>query len=102
MQCVDFGQANACATIGSAYNGCIRACGQVKHEGRFRRIWWCESVFPNVDCVNIILPVVVGCDLRASRVVDCQCGIAQYSAYTESSERWAKSAYNNGGAVYVS
>ena len=37
MEGVDFGQANACTVIGSAHDGGISSCGQVKHECRFQR-----------------------------------------------------------------
>ena len=76
MEGIDFGQANACTAIGSAHDGGICSCGQVKHECRFRRIWRCESIPLNVDRINIILPVVVARDGSASLVVDCQYGIA--------------------------
>src|SRR2546423_1118736 len=92
MQCVDFGQANACAAIGSAYNGCVRACGQVKHEGRFRRIWWCESIFPDVNRVNIILPVVVGCDESTRRIVYAENRIPNRVRNPEPTERWPQRA----------
>src|SRR6267378_7791662 len=102
MENVDFGQANACNVIGSAHDGGISSRGQVKHECRFQRIWRRESILLDVDRVNIVLPVVVGCDDRASRVVDRQYGIAYYSAHAVRSERWAKGAHDDRRLFYVS
>lgn len=67
---VDLGEGDACSAIGSAYDGSIVSCGQVKHECRFGWIWWCESIPLEVNGVRIVLPVVVDCDGSTGRVVD--------------------------------
>ena len=76
IKVIDFGQANACAAIGSIYNRRIGSGGQVEHDCRFRRIRRGETILLHIWRVNIILPVIIAGNSRAIVIVDRQGGIA--------------------------
>ena len=74
-------QASAFPVIGSTDDGGIGACGQVKHQCRFRRVRRGEPIPLDEGSVSVFLPIIVGRNDRSVGVVNCHDRVAQRVAY---------------------